>query len=264
MYWNAFKDSWKRLFRNPILLLPDFIFFIFFVIGGYSILKSFGILDIFIEKNTEQLIALLSNFNQLMGLMVSVVIFVIVSFFLGASTLSWKYAMIRNKILNKKNSLWNDFKEGHKKIKSVIFMKILIFAIAVLALFIGILLVASGKYFGNYLPSLIVVAILEMIFFILFYVFIFFRYPIMFFKNYNAVNSLKESFQLGRKRYDAVIIAALFIIFIGILFSLFINLIGLIKSFVLTQVISAVIGLFIEVWDDLFLFDIFHRIRKKN
>ncbi len=265
MYWNAFKDSWKRLWKNPGLLLPDFIFVLFFSLGGYLLLRSHGLLSIIQGNNIETLLGVLSNFNKLFGLLVSVTIFTIATFFLGASLLSWKYIMIRNRILNKRTSLWSDFKDCHKRIRSVIFMKIIVFAIAIVALFLGVFLVGVGRYFGNYLPGLIIVSLLEVVFFVLFFVFIYFRYAILFFKEYRTIDAFKESINLGKRRYEVVVISFLISLIFGLSVTFIFNSVfSLFKIAVFSKIISVLIGLIIGVWADLFLFDVYHRIRKKD
>ncbi|MAG47979.1 hypothetical protein CL617_05210 [archaeon] len=263
MYWIAFRDSWKRLWKNPILILPDLLYYLFLVVVGYFILRNFGIIDFFQNYDIDQIQLLLYNFSNLFGLIVSIAIFAIGAFFIGVGALAWKYYMISNVIENRKLSFFKDFLDSGKKVRSIIFLKILIFAISIIVIFLGLSLVGIGRYFGNVTPSLVIVTILEMIFFLLFFVGIYFRYPILFIKELSAMEAFKESFKLAKKRYDVIIVTFFIAVVVSIALSSILNIFSFINIILLTQAISIIVNLISGVWGDLFLFQIFHKIKNK-
>ena len=262
MYWQTFKESWQKLWKNPSLLLPDFLYITIFTLLGYTLLRYYGMVDIYRINGIKSFISILSNYNLLPGLIASIASFVIVTFFLGSSLLSWKYSMIKNRINGKNNGLICDFRDGHKKIMSVIFIKMIVFSISVVALFLGILLIAFGKFNGNYTAGLVIVSIIEIIFFIFYIAGIFFRYPMMFSSNLNAVDSFKESFRFVMKRYDIVIVTMVVTLTTGFLVVASFNFV-LSMIFVSNKTLPIIFGIILGVWKDIFLFDIYRQVRKK-
>jgi len=274
MYFNIFKKSWYTLKDNLILFIPDLIFAICTLIFGFLFLKISGILNFLIAnaqiESSEVLLSFLrSNF---LVIITSFVVFVVTTFFVGASVVSIKYSMMKNIVLNKKISLKNALKECKKYILQVIWLRILIFLIGVIVLFsLGFItkIVLSGQ---NTVVLVLVWVLFALIAFGFIKILLLFRYPIMFFENDNALNVVRNSIFYFRKNVKHVFIVFLIIFGVGILFNLVVAPINLLiesgRNFLdkfsgnslkiilitLSSFIKSLISLIFIVWADMFLF----------
>ncbi len=274
MYFDVFKKSWWTLKKNLVLFVPDLIFAIYTLAFGFLFLKISGILNFIISNteitNSEVLLSFLrSNFFTII---ISFLIFVVVTFVIGASIVSIKYSMMESIVLKKKFSLKSTIKECRKYVLQVIWLRILVFLIGVIVLFLlGLItqVILSGQKNAILISvwilfSLIAFAVIKLL--------LMFRYPIMFFEGNNALNSIKNSISYFRKNTKHVFVVFLILLGVAILSNLIfipLNLLidfgnnflikivgGPIKTVIVTlsSFIRYLVSLIFIVWADMFLF----------
>lgn len=274
MYFDVFKKSWWKLKENLVLFVPDLVFAIYTLAFGFLFLKISGILNFIITNtqiaNSEVLLSFLRS--NLFAIIASFLVFVIVTFVVGASIVSIKYSMMKSIVLKKKFSLKSAIKECRRYVLQVIWLKILVFLIGVLILFLlGLItqIILSGQQTTVLISFWILFSLLAFAFI---KILLMFRYPIMFLENNNALNSIKNSISYFRKNVKHVIVVFLIVFGVAILFNLvfiplnllidygknfLINVVGSpfkIALVTLSSFIRSLVSLIFIVWADMFLF----------
>jgi hypothetical protein len=274
MYFDVFKKSWWTLRKNLVLFVPDLAFAIYTLTFGFLFLRISGILNFIVTNteiaNSEVLLSFLRS--NIFTIVISFLIFVIVTFVVGASIVSIKYSMMRSIVLKKKFSLKSAIKECRKYVFQVIWLRILVFLVGVIVLFLlGLItqVILSGQKNAILISVWILFALIAFAFIKLL---LMFRYPIMFFENNNALDSVKNSISYFKKNAKYVFAIFLIILSVAILFNLIfiplnllidygrdflINVIGgpfKIVLITLSSFIRSLISLIFIVWADMFLF----------
>ena len=262
MYADIFTDSWKRL-KFP-LFVPDLIFLLTSILIGYVLFRSVSFGDLSSAEGIQTFVtSLVSQSSSLIRMIVAFVIFIIVTFFLGAGALSWKYVMIRDVIKGKRVDAFKYFMKSGEFVWSVVLLKLLVFSIYVVSLLvIGLLFLLVSDSFQN-LGALLGFGFLAGVIGLFYSLMLFFRYPILFFDVKNPVDALKKSFFVAKNNFEVLIVTIIILVGINFGFGIIFNIISLIigESFPSIFVII-LLGLIPKVWGDLFLFDVYNRIKR--
>lgn len=281
MFIKDLKESFHLLIKNPVIYLPDLfealvsyilIYLLYIYTGASSILpllqsaETFS-LDILTSYISENFIALL----------LSVIIFIFVTFFLGVGIMIFKFTIIKDIITHKKAIFSRIWKENNNLFFPIVLVRLLLFVInfvvfgliILLSLLIYYLLSFWNPIAAQYI-AISIGGILLISAFILITLAFFFRYPIIFLKNIkHPVKVLQTSLKLFLDNYIFVILTALVILALNLVFSIFLfnfNL-GITTGITLIQVatlatilsvvwsiLSLVIQLTAELWGTIYLF----------
>ena len=275
------EESFNLLRKNPIIYLPDLfqalvssilVYILYLYTGASSILPLMQSAETF---SMDVLTKYLSE--NLISIIISVIIFVVITFFLGVGIMILRFSLVKDLISNRKASLSNAWKNSGKLFLPVVFIRLLLFAINFIVFGIIILLSVLiyylislwnptiAPYFAMGIGGILVIAA-----FILLTLSFFFRYPILFMKNVkNPVKVLQSSLKLFLDNYGFVIYTTLIILGINVIFSMILyylnNLMGLGLSLVSQGTLLIILGgiwsliyllfqLTITLWLTIFLF----------
>jgi len=275
------SESFSLLRKNPILYLPDLVmigltYLLVYVLYLYT--GAAQILPLLQSAEAVPMDILRGYLTENLGqIIISTIIFFIVTFVLGVGVVIYKFSMIREMISGKKISLFQSWKEKHGFFWPVVFTRVLVFIISMVAIGLVVALSAlvyflfslGSPAFGKILA--ILVGILATIALLLLVQFaILFRYPIMFMtKTRHPVQVLRKSYDLFKKNKSFVLIAWLIILVINIIFGAityvlstlittgisFITIATLAAVFsVLWTIINIIIDLTAEIWTQIYLF----------
>ncbi|MBS3153661.1 hypothetical protein J4426_03800, partial [Candidatus Woesearchaeota archaeon] len=122
MYGDFFKESWKRLFKNLELFVPDVIFYVVSGIVALLIINQLGLSDLFVAgdsllQSKEALVNFLSTLSPsfILSAIFYFILFVIVTFIVGSGTDVAKYNMMTDVLLKKKINFIRSLTGGAKK-----------------------------------------------------------------------------------------------------------------------------------------------------
>jgi len=232
------------------------IYLIFFLTGIFSEIQAISIMAQAEQQFLlEQFIQ--SNFAKLFT---SIGVFILATFFFGASMNSFKLTFIKNAILNKKKSVSENFKESKKFYWRLISVKILTFLIIIISLIILIILLAILEKIIPY--GLSVKLAIAAILVVLIYLSIFFRNAILFIKNTKSVEAIKKSISFFKKNFIYTIFIIIFILVVNIVW-MWISKKFPAQNNILTG-IYVIIFLAISLWTDLFTFNTYHSKKPKK
>ena len=214
-------DSLSLLFKNPVLFIPDILFF----------LVTTGLLLLFVyinnlvpnlnlgsssltEQITNQIQTLFSESSSIVKLVISFVTLLIVNVVIGLTLINIRYTMIRNLLTKKKVNLKIYF-ESKKYTLSLVAIKIMLFFLYAIPLIILI------PFFTGLTNSSLVGGILLALLYAMFYIVFFFVYPVLYLGGTrNPFKVMKGTFGFCRRnlRYSLMtIVVVLFVsIFIGV------------------------------------------------
>lgn len=286
-YVNNAVISIKSLKNNLILFLPSLLFYLFTLIFGMVILFLFGMPLVEIITKTaiqteiaNQLKEHLSNFGNIVKLVTSAVLFIIVTFFLGASIKAIELNMFKDVIKKGKTSLKNAMNNVFRYYWKIIGVKIVLFLISTLFMavigllsLLGIILLGS-KLMLALSPVLLIILVL---FFVYIRLWFFFIYPIIVFDNKSLNNSIRHAHKYLRKNlshtlfawfttFVATIVFSFIIGFINLgtntlsefLIDIFSDPLGVANAFVLITglflLLKSAVNLILYLWSNLFIF----------
>ncbi len=281
MSLKVLEGSFSLLRKNPILYLPDLVvgiissfmlYILFLYTGAGSLLQllqvaepSIDIITGFVSENLKELI-------------ISLAVFIFVSFILGVSVRIFKFSMMRELLEGKKISLLNSWKERKGYFLPVVFLRILLFCIQLIAL-IAVAVLALGVFFlvGSVFPEktatffAVALAILFGVAALIYINILFvFRYPMMFLKKVKSPKKiLQESYKIFQKNpwynLKTWLVVFLLIIIFGTLSYILGSIIGIILPFfssaILVTIISSlwsvlnkIINITVDLWSTLYVF----------
>ena len=260
MQKRVYVRSWKALFNNLLLLLPDIVYTIFSIFVAIFFGYTSGIVQFItsnIGLNIGDVINLFTDFlrQNIFKIIVSVIGFIIVTFFVGVGRDVIKYVMMKEVVEDKKISLKKAWNEKKKFYLHVVRLKVKLFFIyAVVSLIFGMLVSFLGlNDEGGYNIAVLSILLVLMFFAILFLHIIFmFRYAIMFRKEYDSNKTIKESLNLFKNKFVKVMLVFLILLLtwiVGGIFSVYVSSLPLFGAF-----FSILIGLILSLWIDLYLF----------
>jgi len=256
------KESFNLYKKNLILIVPDAISLlitytllaaIFFYIGASDLIPL-------VQSAEDASLELLKNFfsNNIMEIIISSLIFIFVTFFVGVGVTAIKFDMITDIMHNKKVSLRNSSTKCKPLLWPIILLRASIFVIFALSLLITLLL--SGLIyliFSNWgsqtamIVSLAIMIPLALVLFVGLKLALLFVYQIMFLKSTkNTIKLLKGSFKLLTKDTSFVVISGLMVFALSLIVSgvsnIFSQILDLIPS-VYPAYIWSVIQIFISI-----------------
>ncbi len=261
MYKEVFFKSWKGLFNNLYLIIPDLLY-LAFMTGLGLVLAWFGgfwgVFDYFLGGVTPSTESVL-NFLEInwIKLLISAIIFFISSFMVGASIVAFKYILMKNIVMGNKFSFIRVYKTVGGYFWNVVLLRFMIFLIMIPVFVLWGLMFYLGFENQGYLLKILglIVMILSMV--LVKWVFLF-VYPVMFLKSNNAYKSLKGSFAFFKNHFKIVLFSWLILVFAAGVFSAIVSLLSsFIVGIILVFAIRSTLNVFIKVWGELFLFYIY-------
>lgn len=252
-YFEEWKNSWLILFNNLKLLIPDVVFIILSALIGLVILQVSGLFPIVKTVYVDRDFTVISN--VLVRTIISVVLFVVTTFVLGAGIRAVKYNFIKDVIKKKKVDLSKFFSYSNKDVFRVVSVRIFLFLVfLVLMLIIGIFSGLLSLFLSKELIALATMFILGLIS-IVYSFSILFVYPLMFLKGESPWKSIRSSFDYFKKKTKHVIFVWLIITLTSYAIT---NIIGyvfdLTGSLQLVVPVNVLGLLFVGVWALIYLF----------
>ena len=284
MYFMTFdtaKSALDLLKKNLILYVPDLFYTVLNYLLIYLLYLYTGAGDALAIITTAETLPLdlLQTYvtENLAKLIISSLVFVIVTFIIGVGVAVMKFSIITNMLKKKKSSLYYIFIKKKGFFWPIVLMRMYVFLISLVAVvIIGALSGAVFLLFKLTMPLLAiaatsVIAVLStIVLLILVKLAILFRYPIMFLdKEKNALKVLKKSFNLFKNKSMFVLITMLIILAINIVMAViawgvgflsnfsisFINIVWLsITLGVIVGIINLLIDLTAELWGSVYIF----------
>ncbi len=287
-YQKNISQAFIILKHFPILFVPDLIFYLLFSFAVYLFYQYSGFAGLFGSQliSTESQLEIIQSFltTNLAQIIISTITFCLVTFVIGVSVYAIKYSLI-TQILNKKYiSLKREIKLSQKYIYQIILIKIFIYVVSALALFI--ITVLSAIFYlslKTLIPSLanpltgIFAGLLIIGALLIIKVGFLFRYPILFIdRGYNAFKALKKTFKLFMKHPGKFFLIWLIIIIVTFIFSLFHGILDYIiysidtLNFTIQTILAYIIvilGISIKLiqllWSDVYTFLSYNSYRKR-
>jgi len=177
MYKETFNKSWKDLFNNLQLFIPDAIFIIVSFIVGYFFINLLGLTNLLnslgysllqsadpLLQSGESLVRFLETLDPAFIVKAAfyLALFIVITFFVGSGTNVVKYHMIRNLLTKKKISLKESLTGGARHFFwRYIGMKIMSFIVALIG---GIVILLIAMPINNKDTEVIVLMILAVLF----------------------------------------------------------------------------------------------------
>ena len=266
MYSKIINKSWKDLFDNGQVFIPDLLFVIVTFILGIITLYMSGVagevISLFKLINSESGSAFaLMGIGQVLAdnilrVILSMLFFVFTTFFIGAGFEAVRYGMFRDLLAKKKINFIKSFVRLNKEFYwKLILMRIFVFLIflaglAAVGLVFGLLSVASVAL------GFVAGVLLLIVLFIYFLLMLFFVVPIVFTEKKKLTQSFKMSFKYSKKYLGHVVLSLLILIGIMILVSIAVNIILIpFQTLILVNlVLSSLLYLIPSVWSKYFVF----------
>lgn len=277
-YLELTKRGFQFIRRHPVLLLPEtllFIFTYFLTLGLYrfSGLSEF-IKTAFASGQRIDPMVFLQAFAQdyATQIIISLAVFVFVTFILGAGMESIKFRMIKRVLEGKRVNI-RDVLEGRAyDFYRIVGMKIIIYLIAT-GMALALILLASLIFsisdglvaFAAWISAGIGIAL-----FVILSIGLLYRYPLLFIEEKNAATTIRDSFHYFRRHTKHVMLSWLVYAGMAILFGLasglasmlFAEIQGLVSGVTMIYLVSFTgaiaafaVRLVYNVWAGLFLFE---------
>lgn len=284
----ALKESLSLLKKNPILYLPDLLltavthlllFWVYVYTGASSILPLFqsaetvsiDLLKSYLSENIAQIIT-------------AGIAFFFITFILGVTVTIFKFSMINEAVKGKKVSLGEAWKQKKGFFWPVVFLRVLLFLISLLA-FIAALAISGGIYYlvnlWNHSLALFVAISLGMLLLLFLIICIYlaflYKYALMFMKPVkHPVQVLRHSYLLLKKEPKFVILSGLVACGVTLAFAALVYVLGTgvslglqtMHSLILVNILGAIWALLsilgnetATLWTSLYLFV---KCKKKN
>jgi len=230
-YKKNISKAFVILRSYPVLFLPDLIFYILFSFSVYLFYKYSGLAGFLGSTilNTGTNIQLFqtfltTNFGQII---ISVITFFVITFVIGVSIYALKYSLIKQILEKKLVSFKRELFLSRKYIYKIILIKICIYVLGILAIFVITVLSAlfyvslntlqpelANPFTAAFAGILIVVALLLIkLGFLL-------RYPILFLeKDKSIIEILKKAFILFYQKPGSIFLIWLIIILVTFAFN---------------------------------------------
>ncbi len=254
-YFRNAGDSVILMLKNPVLYLPDIIYYAATAVFAYLFLYLNNLTVIFsgLDFFTSRIRDIADTSNLLWKLIISFSVFVILNFIVGLGTISLRYVLVKQIIENNKINFVQAYKKAGSYIFSVLFLKILLLIIYLIPIavfgFIGI------TYKVLIIP-MILLAIISLIILRLVFLFV---YPILFLKTEEgAVKTIKYSYGYFNKKVVHTLLTGLFIFIVGFIVRFLSN--KLLESYAAFPfaffgvILIILINISLIIWGAVFLF----------
>jgi len=273
IYKDLTLDSIKIIKKNLILFIPDLILLFSTILISIIALLVTGLLpkvlvnpsmiyDITTAKDV--LTGFFSTSGNIIRTVVSLILFVIVLFFVGAGLMAVKYSMIKQILDKKKITFKGSSSLATNFFWRIIILKVYLFLIIAVPIFLVFLLISFLFYLSNTITITIgsILGVLAVIFLVLTVLAFLFRYPILILDNASPIKSLKNSLKFFKKNIKYVIMCEVLIIILttlfGLLFNLPINylqtLFESIYIFLFLVILRRAIQIIPTLWTEIFIF----------
>ncbi len=274
-------DAFKRLFKNPVIFLPDAVYAGINFLLVYLLYSYTGFNKILAEMpaDRESIIEVLTTFfsTNLGQIAISGFIFIVVTFLIGVGAMTLKFSLITDIIHKKKPSLMRAWHQRNHFYYKIIVLRVIIYLISILAI-LFILLSSTILYllinpfspvFATYFSFLVAIVLSLSILLLLKWVLLF-RYPLMYLsKQPDPVKVLKNCIKYFRAKPGHVILSWLIILCVSVVFILTGILLNAIYSgltgtltgtvaitiSVIWTIIFTLFNLIPKLWQQIYLFD---------
>jgi hypothetical protein len=277
-YLDQYKKAWITLKRNPILLVPDIIFFAAFLIFGYLALTMSGVFPLFEElskvaemiDSTEQAEHMVKNIltpfikENTARLFSAFLFFIISTFVVGTTAAGAKYGMIKTVLANKTPTVRAAWKISKTYFWKIIGVKILTFLLFTGAIFIAAILMATVG--GIHAAINIILFILLIFVLVAVFLGIYVRFPILFKKDLSPkqtiINSLK--FFKTHKLFVITIVLIIYATFVIVeLITKGLSALGVQFTPIIASFVVIVILLITHMFTTIYLFQTFEYYKKR-
>jgi len=260
-YFSTAGNSVKLMLKNPVLYVPDIIYYAATAVLAYLFLylnnltAIFSGTDLFVSRIRE----VTSASNLLYKLLFTFGAFVLVNFIVGLGTISFRYVLIKQLIENRKTEFFKAHKIIGRYVLDVFLLKFLLLLIYLLPL----AFFAAIAILYNSLPlPMIIFAALSII--ILRFVFLF-VYPSLFLKGgRGSARTISLSVKYFSSRTGHVLITGIFILIVNLIINIIskniaegyagFSLLGFDYVTAISIVFLALINISLIIWGAVFLF----------
>ncbi len=292
MQTNALNKSFKNIWKNPVLFVPDLLM---------SFILSVVFLFVYWYTGAADLWGILQSAQGIYGsgitgflserwkeLIISAVAFFFVTFIFGATTLVFKFMMFRELLTKNGISIRTVWKEKKGYFWPVVILRVSIFLFSILLLLLSVaigflvyfffLLIFPPNLAQTVAVTLAIIVALCLA--VLFKVAILFRYPTMFLEQRkNPLKVLKESYSILRKDTAFVFTTALVTIILLVIFGALIYILNAAMNYTLSFLVSiflatvltifwAIFGqilkIAIDLWSSLYVFEQYKEHKSKE
>ena len=225
MYQKNFKESWKLLFKNLELFVPDTVFYIANLIFAVFILNQLGLVNLLTSSqdlvySKDALIEFLSSLDPVFFVeaIFYFILFFVVMFLTGSGTDVAKFYMIRQLLLKKKINFSDAFARGAREFYfrylGLKIIRFLIFIIPMLLFYkiMGYFVPAPELFLEALLSKailLIIALLLSLPFIIFFTLSFYFSEAALFLQKLTIKDSLKNSYRFMRENFLPLIFTML-------------------------------------------------------
>ena len=274
---NATKAI-KLLTSNLKLLIPDLTFFIIwlllliaFFFFNFSSLISL-VSTVYHPKLLEVAIRnILTSNNTLIKIIVSLTAFIIIHVLIGLRVSSMRYEMIRAVIKGEKLTLMKAYKESGRYVITIflikLFLVLLIYIPLIIISIFGILVLflKNSQYVG--IPIIILLILALITYLVLIKLAFLFTYPTLMLKTKKgAFKTLKETYNYYKQNKKKSLIVFLILLAVSIIIGLALSAMSAFKPslglvsiilFLIFFIIKEIIGIIVNLWGEIFIFENF-------
>lgn len=279
MYQKNFKQSWKILFQNLELFVPDAVFYIVNLIFVVFILNQLGLTGFLTSSNDlvqskEALTQFLSSLDPVFFIksIFYFSIFFVLVFLTGTGTDTAKFYMIRQLFLKKKLSFSDAFSQGARgfyfKLLGLKVVKFLIFIIPIVLIYSLLLyVVPAPESFLEALLSkailLIIALLLSLPLMIFFTLSFYFSEQALFLQKLSIKDSLRTSYSFMKKNFLPLIFTILILFGLNLLISLFFTIVTAIFSpSIVISILNFIAVAIVTLWGEVFVFSVYSELEK--
>ncbi|MFH1637665.1 MAG: hypothetical protein ABIB71_04550 [Candidatus Woesearchaeota archaeon] len=258
-YLREVYSSLAALARNPKMMLPDLVWILGIFLTNYLFFQTSGILR-FIQMQDVLNQLLLIDWIRLIA---SITVLAFTQFFWGAGIETLRFTMVKDVTLGKKPSLLRAFKVKRVYLFRLIIVKALVYCIIIVAFLpmIGFGMIAKA-YFGP-VAYYIIIAFLAIAATLLVRIGLLFRHALLFIATKKAVEAVRLSFAIARKKLRHTFMVWLVITAGFLVIALFNSSIGSLFYLIRTEsnlsliagiVISLLCERFYRIWESIYIF----------
>ncbi len=277
MYKETFKESWRKLFSNLVLFVPDLLFYIITAIVGTIALVLFlgshpETSAYFLTDQNSLLLteeALLGfiqtlDFSLILDAILYFAVFIFVTFFVGSGAAVLKYHMFRDLLIKKKINFKKSLTDGAKGFFwRYIGMRVISYLLIAAAVVVAFLISLLG---GGEGVSLIILTLLLIVIVIFFGLWFYFLAPILFLSNSKLASLYFHGFNFLKNKLSVILLTFLIALAVGIIGSVILEFLGLIFSGAeftsVLIILNLIVVLILSVWGELFKFMIYSKVEK--
>lgn len=275
-YFKKTLDSFKALKKNLVLFVPSIIYLIITTILATILLNISAkpLLEVVNLQDPQQItnavLAIVGTSESAIKFGISIGIFVLTTFFIGASLKSMDIYMYKDVLKTGKASLKKAFKNKNLYFWRIIGIRTTIFLIALIPLTIITLITLISPVKNLYIIATIPLALIG----IYIYLSFFFVYPILAIENKGVIETIKLSHKYFRSNLRHILYTLLTITLLSIVFTVITSPVSLLIRFIeklvinfliityLTITINYLVRLVLDLWIDLIVFFVYKTKQK--